>query len=192
MRDAPAAHTGDRAEPLLEIAVERDDFRVPMSRLTRVHLEQQQVLRLNPNWIDCRFDSVRTNSPAATSISSESRDLRYHEHLAQTDARGTNAGLARPARASFKRGIRSTPSTEAPARVRTASRSAAIAPGRRQHVPVQVARSVKSSRPLASRNVRKRMPQMANKTPKRAAERRQQHAFRQQLADRRAIAPRPC
>src|SRR3989441_13043949 len=32
-----AAHTGNRAETLLQVAVERDDFRILMSRLTRVH-----------------------------------------------------------------------------------------------------------------------------------------------------------
>ncbi len=51
--------------------------------------------RLNPNWIDWRFDNVRTNNPAATSISRGEADLSHHQHLAK--ARAAERMLRNPA-----------------------------------------------------------------------------------------------
>ena len=86
MRGTRAAHAGNRSEPLLQLAVERDDFRILCPACRAFIWNSSTSSRLNPNWIDCRFDNVRTNSPAATSIRREIPIWTRDQRLAQADA----------------------------------------------------------------------------------------------------------
>ena len=97
--EARAAHAGDRAEPVCADRRRRRQISGSLWPALRASSWNSSTFsRLKPSSIDCRFESVRTKSPAATSISSGDGDLPHHQHVAQAEPpeRMACAGAAGP------------------------------------------------------------------------------------------------
>ena len=184
MRDTCAAHAGNRAEPFLQIAVKRDNFRILVSRLPRVHLEQQQVFAVESQLDRLQIRKRTHEQPGCHQHQQGDRDLTDHEHSAQAGApeRMLRTRLTRSRCLQGRHHVH-TRRLKRRSQSEQQTRDHRQRHRRAQHVPVQIRMQSEILAPVRQQNRKESNPPHREQYAQRAADRRQQQAFGQQLAD---------
>ena len=184
MRDTRAAHSGNRAEPFLQIAVERDNFRILVSRLPRVHLEQQQVFAVEAQLDRLQIRKRTHEQPGCHQHQQGDRDLTDHEHSAQAGApeRMLRTRLTRSRCLQGRHHVH-TRRLKRRSQSEQQTRDHRQRHRRAQHVPVQIRMQSEILAPVRQQNRKESNPPHREQYAQRAADRRQQQAFGQELPD---------